>query len=933
MRVVMYAVDGTGLGHIARLGQLARRLIATVPHVEVLFCTNAADLRAAESFAAGGDALRILRLPYTQLDEASAADDPTPRRVNAEAFLSAARAFEPHVAVFDTHVPQPILASRILEACARLWILRSVETEAAVRWVDAGIARAFDRIIVPEDFGAAPLPNSLRAGPLAARVCRVGAMLRPPPSRHEIAEAKASYGLAEDAPYLVATFGGGGPQLAPGKRSTWADASDFAAATLSALERISARTSLRTFLQWGPHAPPSPASTRVNVVRFDPKFPALCAGASAAIALASYNTAWELVRARVPTLWLTKRARHESQRARADAIARTGGAIGVLGVADAHAIEDAVSGASREPARLDHLRSVLAGVPVTDGIDECVRIVAAVSRDAVYELRAPPPCEDPCDGCPVPRVPLEPVAAEKAEAAVDAAPIDALQAELEGVASRGTRRVRFACSFGRDAPALELGSEAARALGLVPLLDTTGRMASAAPGVGPLVAKGIATRLLLFGAGKKLHQRASRAGASFGVTRGLAASVPADAAPPSWVCCTTRFGASRIDEVTALDRRAHFRPEGKREAERLPAVVVLRKRWLPQSEAFIYAQVRALSRYRPIAVCRDTHGERPRGLPLVTLGDTPPDRAAPLLRAYGARIAHAEFLSCAATFARLARALEVPLVVSVRGHDLYRRRDDSPSRFDEVFREAAVLFARTPSMARDLVEAGADAERVHVLPTGVDLERFAFRPPPEVEDEVRVVAVCRFTAKKGVPDLLRAFAKLAEREPRATLAVYGRGHVDEDPSIVAGAEAALRRAPLEGRVRLLPAIPQAALAGALSSSHLFLCASRTAPDGDREGLPNAVKEAMAVGLPVVSTDHGELGELIAPRGAAPAGRVVPEGDADALGAALCEVASAPENWRGMTDAGRARIEASFDLRSVVAELEEIYDRLIASPRL
>jgi colanic acid/amylovoran biosynthesis glycosyltransferase len=123
-------------------------------------------------------------------------------------------------------------------------------------------------------------------------------------------------------------------------------------------------------------------------------------------------------------------------------------------------------------------------------------------------------------------------------------------------------------------------------------------------------------------------------------------------------------------------------------------------------------------------------------------------------------------------------------------------------------------------------------------------------------------------------------------------------------------------------VRLHAAVPQPVLARVLASSHLFLCASRTAPDGDREGLPNALKEAMAVGLPVVATRHAGIPALCADG----AGLLAPEGEVAALGEALTTLARRPESWGGMARRARARVEA-FDLRRVVARLEAVYEEV------
>jgi glycosyltransferase involved in cell wall biosynthesis len=408
------------------------------------------------------------------------------------------------------------------------------------------------------------------------------------------------------------------------------------------------------------------------------------------------------------------------------------------------------------------------------------------------------------------------------------------------------------------------------------------------------------------------------------------AQPPAGAPLASWRLQTVRNGRGRQDALRPIDRQLLLR--SKKDAARSdvpPLVGYLRRRWLPYSEVFVYNELRALRRYRPLVLCKETAGHPLPGVPVFPLGDVPPDRLAGSLA--GVRILHGVFLTCALSFLGLARALGVPLVLSARGHDVYRR---TAHELQPAFAHAARVLARTEQMAQDLIALGCPAEKIEVLPTGLLLSRFPFRAPRPPLDAapLQVLAVGRFVGKKAIPDLLRAFAVLAQAEPRARLAVYGLGHVDEDPAEVAAAQALCAALPLHGRVQLLPAVPQEVLAQALQRSHLFLCASRTAADGDREGLPNALKEAMASGLPVVSTAHGAIAELLG--GAQPCGVLAPEADPQALGEALRALAGAPERWPALAHNARARVEQRFAMERITARLEELYDRVLlgADPR-
>lgn len=925
MRVALHAINGTGVGHLTRAGLVLDALCRRVAGLQALLCTNATD---AVPLRLPG-AARVVRLPYTTVDEAAAGDDPTPREVNARAFFAAAAAFEPDLLVFDTHAPQALLRDRGLEAVPRALILRSLTPAAAARLFsgDPSLGAAFDLILVPADVGAAPLPVP---APLSRRLRRVGPIVRPPAPPEEVARVAARFDLQPDTLVVVGTLGGGGPQLGPGKRALVHDARDFGLALGLAFRRLARDfPRARLFLQLGPHgandlpAELSVLAPAVTVLRYDPDVPALLQRADVAVALSGYNTVWELLQSQVPAVLLCKRARHESQLDRAAALVEGGAAAEVLTEPDAHALYASVAELLSRPERRQALRAGMAGLQraradLDRGADQAAGALLELLHDPPA-LVAPPPCAAPCAGCPV---------------------VGRAAVTPEQAAAGGARRVLVQCSAGQGDVAELLGD--LRGRGLVPIVETTGRMAQSSDGLRAALLQRPALRPLLFGGWKKLHDRACGAPGSFAATLDLVRAHADPAGPPvpvpSWRLRTVRGAAPREDRLRPIDRHVLLRAhKSTPPAEALPLVVLLRRRWLPYSEGFIYQEARSLTRHRPLALCKETAGTLPPAVPVLPLGDTPPDRVAPLLLRAGVRLLHGTFLSCAASFLGLHQALGVPLVVSARGHDVYRRPPGGPRALHPVFAAAARVLARTEEMAGDLRALGCPADKVVVLPTGLDLSRFPFRAPapPVAGEPLRVIAVGRFVAKKGLPDVLRAFAALAQDRPEALLQIYGLGHADEDPAQVAAARELADSAALRGRVELLPAVPQEVLAEALARSHLFVCAPREAPDGDREGLPNAVKEAMAVGLPVLATAHGGLAGLLGPApggsgsgaAAGPAGVLVPEGDLAALREELVALSRQPERWGELARAARARVEQAFDLPQVVARLEAIYDEV------
>ena len=107
----------------------------------------------------------------------------------------------------------------------------------------------------------------------------------------------------------------------------------------------------------------------------------------------------------------------------------------------------------------------------------------------------------------------------------------------------------------------------------------------------------------------------------------------------------------------------------------------------------------------------------------------------------------------------------------------------------------------------------------------------------------------------------------------------------------------------------------------LKESHVLVAPSLTSEGGDQEGIPNAIKEAMASGLPVISTFHSGIPELVTD---GVSGLLVPERDAASIADSLAYLISHPEICNEMGQAGRMQVEQKFDTNLLNKQLEELY---------
>jgi colanic acid/amylovoran biosynthesis glycosyltransferase len=139
-------------------------------------------------------------------------------------------------------------------------------------------------------------------------------------------------------------------------------------------------------------------------------------------------------------------------------------------------------------------------------------------------------------------------------------------------------------------------------------------------------------------------------------------------------------------------------------------------------------------------------------------------------------------------------------------------------------------------------------------------------------------------------------------------------------------EAIVADADVADRVEFLGPVERDRIAHEMLRAHLFCLPARMGPDGDSAGIPNVLKEAMACGMPVVSTLHAGIPELVSD---GDSGYLVAERDVAAIADRLCALLDQPERWEAMGRAGRARVEAGFCLQGMCRQLEaEVYRPLL-----
>lgn len=199
---------------------------------------------------------------------------------------------------------------------------------------------------------------------------------------------------------------------------------------------------------------------------------------------------------------------------------------------------------------------------------------------------------------------------------------------------------------------------------------------------------------------------------------------------------------------------------------------------------------------------------------------------------------------------------------------------------------------------------------------GVDCDHFRYTPrTPGSGETVGLLSVSRLVEKKGLEFAIRAAASLARRGIDLKYTIIGDGPLRCE------LDGLIEELGAGDRITLTGWRPQDEVLSAMNWAHVLLAPSVTAFTGDQEGIPVALMEAMAMGLPVVSTFHSGIPELIE-NGVS--GILVPPRDCKALEKALHDLISSPCTWPAMERAARDKVEREYNSKRQVRRLEELY---------
>lgn len=291
----------------------------------------------------------------------------------------------------------------------------------------------------------------------------------------------------------------------------------------------------------------------------------------------------------------------------------------------------------------------------------------------------------------------------------------------------------------------------------------------------------------------------------------------------------------------------------------------------------------------------------------------------PLLNTPEYDIIHCQFgmLGIEGMILRDIGAIKGKIITSFRGFDIsWYVKEHGENVYKELFIKGDFFLTNCNFFRERAIKLGCDANKIIVHGSGIDCSRFVFKPRKlDRNDTVRIVTTGRLIEKKGIEYGIRAIGKLASLYANVEYNIIGDGHLKEQLRQL------INELNLADKVKLLGWKNQQEIISILDASHIFIAPCVTASDGNQDAPVNTLKEAMAMGLPVIATRHGGIPELVED---GISGFLVPERNADALAEKLYYLIENSNLWPEMGKAGRTFVEKQYDTNNLNDELVRIY---------
>lgn len=281
-------------------------------------------------------------------------------------------------------------------------------------------------------------------------------------------------------------------------------------------------------------------------------------------------------------------------------------------------------------------------------------------------------------------------------------------------------------------------------------------------------------------------------------------------------------------------------------------------------------------------------------------------------------VVHAHFGYDAVKLIQATKKNGIPLIVSFYGTDVSRLPSEFgwKRRYRNLASSATHFIAASEYMKDQLIKLGFPKQEISIVRFGMDLNRTSFNEaPPSTQ---RIMMVGRMVEKKGFEYGIQAISNLRKRGIKPDVNIYGYG-----PEMEFLKELSMDLG-VADQVNFHGYQPIEKIFEAHHQHTIMLAPSITADDGDMEGLPNTILEAMSQGTPVVTTRHAAIPEVIEDK---KTGFLVDEKDVEGLADIMEKIFQNKFDLNHIRHEARKTIEETYNIKRMVREVETIYDKI------
>jgi len=277
----------------------------------------------------------------------------------------------------------------------------------------------------------------------------------------------------------------------------------------------------------------------------------------------------------------------------------------------------------------------------------------------------------------------------------------------------------------------------------------------------------------------------------------------------------------------------------------------------------------------------------------------------------------AEYGTAGSYIAPVCKSLDLPLLVHFHGFDASRKDilNNFKKGYELMFSYAKKIIVVSNAMKKALIRQGCPETKLLINTCGPHSDYLNIKPD---NNSNFIISVGRHTYKKAPYLTILAFQKVLERHPNLKLKMIGDGELfDVSKNLV-------KSLGLENNIILLGALERKEIIKHLQTAFLFIQHSLVASNGDSEGTPVGIIEAMAAGLPVVSTRHAGIPGLVIEN---ETGFLVDEGDINAMGDEILKIVNNRELAKSFGKKGNERILSEFTLQKHIATIDRLIEEI------